>query len=58
MLPIYHEEIRRPAISIPTLADIEQTSELENNVIRNLQITQCYHELSKILAERTDGIYN
>jgi hypothetical protein len=40
------------------LADIEQISQLENNVIRNFHITQRYHELSKILAERTDGIFN
>jgi hypothetical protein len=42
----------------PTLYDIERIVSLPNIVIRNLQITQCYHELALVLAKRTDGICN
>src|SRR5512134_702818 len=38
---------------IPTLLDVERTSALSDPVLRNLQITQCYHELAHVLAERT-----
>jgi hypothetical protein len=38
--------------TLPTLADIERISNLNDAVIRNLQITQCYHELSLALAGR------
>lgn len=37
---------------IPTLADVEQIASLRNAVIRNLQITQCYHKLSAHVAAR------
>jgi hypothetical protein len=37
----------------PTIDDVERIVALEDAVIRNLQITQCYHELSCALAERT-----
>jgi hypothetical protein len=37
--------------SIPTIADVEQICAQEDPVIRNLQITQCYHDLA--LAERS-----
>lgn len=36
----------------PTLADVERIAALNNRAIRNLQITQCYHELSLALAGR------
>lgn len=39
--------------NLPTVADIEQISALANPVIRNLQITQCYHELAKAMTART-----
>ena len=38
---------------IPTLEDINQIVANNDPVIRNLQITQCYHELSTVLAGRT-----
>lgn len=37
----------------PTVAEVERIANIENEVIRNLQITQCYHELSVALAART-----
>ena len=36
----------------PTLADVDRIAALNNAAIRNLQITQCYHELSIALAGR------
>jgi hypothetical protein len=38
---------------IPTLDEVERIAGLEDPVIRNLQITQCYAELSRGFAERT-----
>ncbi len=38
---------------MPTIADVERICEIENPVIRNLQITQCYHELSLVMADRS-----
>jgi len=40
------------AIPIPTLAEIDRITILDDPVIRNLQITQCYHELSAVLVSR------
>jgi hypothetical protein len=37
----------------PTLSEIERIAALPDKVIRNLQITQCYHELALVLKERT-----
>jgi hypothetical protein len=37
----------------PSLAEVERIAAIENPVIRNLQITQCYHELSAALVQRT-----
>jgi hypothetical protein len=39
----------------PTVADVERIAALTDPVVRNLQITQCYGELSRALAARTDG---
>ena len=39
----------------PTVADVERIAALTDPVLRNLQITQCYCELSLALAARTDG---
>ena len=39
----------------PTLTDVERIANLADPVMRNLQITQCYHELGLALAERTGG---
>jgi hypothetical protein len=37
----------------PSLDEINRISSMVDPVIRNLQITQCYHELSAVLARRT-----
>lgn len=37
----------------PTIADVERIAALDDPVIRNLQITQCYHELSLAYAARS-----
>lgn len=39
--------------NLPTVADIDQICTLTNPVIRNLQITQCYHELATTMTART-----
>jgi hypothetical protein len=44
--------------SPPSVADVERISALTDPVVRNLQITQCYHELSRALAARTGGSAN
>ncbi len=41
------------AHTTPSISDIERIAALSDPVIRNLQITQCYHELALVLAERT-----
>ncbi len=38
----------------PTLVEIDKISTIADPVIRNLRITQCYHELSKVLAARLE----
>jgi len=37
----------------PSVADVERISGLTDPTLRNLQITQCYHELSAVMAART-----
>jgi hypothetical protein len=37
----------------PTVADVERIAALTDPVVRNLQITQCYCELSRAFAART-----
>jgi len=44
-----------PGTQIPTLAEVERIAALTDPVQRNLQITQCYHELAMVLAERSSG---
>lgn len=39
----------------PTVAEVERISALADPVVRNLQITQCYHELSRAVAQRLPG---
>jgi hypothetical protein len=36
----------------PNVQDIDRIARLNDPILRNLQITQCYHELSECLAER------
>jgi hypothetical protein len=38
---------------IPTISDVERIAALSDPVLRNLQITQCYHDLARGMAERT-----
>lgn len=42
----------------PTVADVERIVQIEDPVLRNLEITQCYHELSAVLSERTGQAAN
>ena len=39
----------------PTVADVERIAALSDPVVRNLQITQCYCELSRAFAAWTNG---
>ncbi len=40
---------------VPTVAEVERIAALDDPTIRNLQITQCYHELALAVAQRTGG---
>jgi hypothetical protein len=42
----------------PTLADVDRIAALPDPVVRNLQITQCYHELSTAMASLTGPLAN
>ncbi len=42
----------------PTVADVDRIAALTDPVIRNLQITQCYYELSARLVQRTGPAAN
>ncbi len=37
---------------VPGLAEVDRIGALDDPVIRNLQITQCYHELAAVMAAR------
>lgn len=39
----------------PTVAEVERIAALDDPVVRNLQITQCYHELALALSALTGG---
>jgi hypothetical protein len=43
---------------IPSIAEVDRIAALDDPVLRNLQITQCYHELSSALAQRLPGEAN
>ncbi|MGA0558927.1 hypothetical protein ACO2Q8_19885 [Larkinella sp. VNQ87] len=43
---------------IPTIADVERISAVSDPVVRNLQITHCYYELSAAFGERTGAGVN
>ena len=45
-------------MSVPTTADVDRIVALPDSIVRNLQITQCYHELTKALAARLPGDAN
>lgn len=40
---------------LPTVADVERISTLSDPALRNLQITQCYHELARAMSSRLGG---
>ena len=42
----------------PTVAEVDRIAGLGDPVLRNLQITQCYFELSTRVAQRTGGAAN
>ncbi len=44
--------------AFPTIAEVETIASLEDAVLRNLRITQCYHELAMVMAWRTPGHAN
>ena len=39
-----------PINSLPTMVDVDRIAALSDPVIRNLQITQCYHDLAAAMA--------
>jgi hypothetical protein len=42
-------------LPVPTVADVDRIAALGDPVLRNLQITQCYCDLSRLFAARTGG---
>lgn len=46
-------EIMLPVITTPSISQVERVAALQDPALRNLQITQCYSELSQALARRT-----
>src|SRR6476661_2678517 len=42
----------RGMASVPTVGDVDTIGAIGDPVIRNLRITQCYHELARAVAER------
>jgi hypothetical protein len=47
------QDIPNPKSIIPTVAEVDRIAGLQDPVTRNLQITQCYSELSQALTART-----
>lgn len=47
--------LRGTASPAPSMADVERIAALGDPVVRNLQITQCYCEISRAFAGRTGG---
>ncbi len=41
------------AIQVPTVAEVNRIAAVSDPIARNLQITQCYAELSGVMAQRT-----
>ncbi len=44
-----------PDAKNPTITEVERIAALADPALRNLHITQCYHELAVVLAERPGG---
>ena len=40
-------------VTTPTVANVERIAALDDPALRNLQITQCYYELSQVMTART-----
>jgi hypothetical protein len=51
-------DLVQPWASPPSVSDVERITALTDPVVRNLQITQCYHELSLALGTRTGSQAN
>ncbi len=47
-----------PAVAFPTLPEVERIAAMNDPVLRNLRITQCYHELALAMVGRTGVIAN
>ncbi len=47
-----------PGVAFPTVSDVDRIAALNDPVLRNLRITQCYHELALAMVERTGRIAN
>jgi len=45
-------------MNAPTIGDVERISSITDPIVRNLQITQCYHELSQAIAGWTGAVAN
>jgi hypothetical protein len=45
-------------LPLPTVEDVQRIITIEDPVVRNLQITQCYHELAAVLARRSGSAAN
>jgi hypothetical protein len=44
---------RSPDMMPPSVEEIDRIARVTDPILRNLRITQCYHELSQSVAERT-----
>ena len=58
MSPSEHSDAASAIVSAPTIADVKRIALIADPVFRNLQITQCYCDLSSAFAKRTSGIAN
>jgi hypothetical protein len=67
LAPVSHSDAARRGVDVesavtlpgshtpPTIAHVDAIAAITDPVIRNLCITQCYHELSQVMAERLTG---
>ncbi len=53
-----NSESQQQADNVPTISQVEAIAALRDPILRNLQITQCYYELSAVLAARTGPCAN
>ncbi len=45
-------------MTVPTVDEVQKIAQIADPVIRNLRITQCYHELALAFAQRTGPVAN